>query len=102
MNNKHNNPEYLLYLRLKNSIGFDKSKQFMDWFHNEYPTKDPHHLWGSYGSIKTTDYTCVPVSRIEHSTMECEWQWAIDNLPLVFTTMIKYIKYLEKKVSENE
>ena len=89
--------KYLLYVRLKNTIGYHRSQQFKDWFHNKYPDKDPHHPFGSHGKLKTSDYTCIPLTRIQHSAIDKEFEFAIDNLDFMLQTMIKYIKFLEEQ-----
>ena len=93
----HIDYNYQLFLKIKNKIGFLKSTQYMDWFHDKYNNKQPHHVFSSIGNLKTTDYCCVPVTLIEHRNIENigEAQWAIDNLDLLFNTMIDYIRYLE-------
>ncbi len=97
-----NDYDYQLFIRLKNQIGFQKSKQYMDWFHSEYPEKDPHHPFGSIGSLKTTDLACIPLSRIEHESIEDEYSFAIWNLPLVFRTIFEYIKFLEEQCQKEK
>ena len=92
--------KYLLYIRLKNTIGYHRSQQYKDWFHNKYPDKDPHHPFGSSGSLKTSDYSCIPLSRIQHSNIDNEQNFAIDNLDFILQTMIEYIIHLEKQLEE--
>jgi len=91
-------PEDIIYNRIKNSIGFHRSKKFKDWFHKEFPNKEMHHLFKSYTSIKTSDYCCVPVTREEHLRAEKDAStYAIYNLATMIGVMIKYILYLEEK-----
>lgn len=99
--NKNNQFAYDIYINIKNTIGFHRAKYFMDWFHNKYPAYDPHHPFGSYGPKKTSDYTCIPVTRIEHTHAD-NYEYAIDHLSVIFRVMIEYIQYLENKVYDNE
>lgn len=89
----------ILYNRLKNSVGFDKSKKFKKWFHENYPGREMHHLFKSYSqSLKTSDYCSVPVTREEHLIAEKNSSdYAIDNLHIMIKVMIKYILFLEGK-----
>lgn len=75
----------------------------MNWFHERYPNRDPHHPFGSIGSLKTTDYFCVPLTRTEHQHVDAagEAYWAIDNLDLALNTAIEYISFLENKIIES-
>jgi len=88
--------KYIIFTRLKNVIGFHRSQQFKDWFHQRYPDKDIHHVFGSIGKLKTSDYCSAPLGRIQHSTIPNEADWAIDNLELMIDCMIQYIRHLEE------
>jgi hypothetical protein len=88
-----------IYNRLKNNVGFHRSKKFKDWFHQKYPGKQMHHVFGSVSqSLKTSDYCSVPVSHEEHERAEKnKSDFAIDNLPVVFNVLQDYIRDLEAK-----
>lgn len=92
------NTEDEIYNRLKNNIGFDKSKRFIKWQHENYPGKEIHHLAGSFTGIKTSDYFSMPVFREEHLYAEKnKSQFCVDNLHLYLRILFEYIKYLESK-----
>lgn len=65
---------------------------------------EQHHAFGSYTSIKTSDYCSIPVP-FNHANSDAEKnksQFAIDNLPLMLQVMIKYTIHLETKIKELE
>lgn len=93
-----NNENAILFHRLKTSVGFYRSKGFKVWFHQEYPGKEMHHLFLSYGSRKTSDFCSVPVTREEHQQAHKDIHtFAIDHLPEMINVIISYILYLEGK-----
>ena len=89
----------ILYHRIKTAVGFERSKKFKKWFHEQYPGEEMHHCFGSYSqSIKTSDYCSIPLTRRLHESAEKhKSEFAIDHLPLMISIMVKYIKYLESK-----
>src|SRR5690606_11763782 len=86
-----------IYNRLKNNVGFHRSKKFKEWFHKKYPYCELHHLFGSVSQkLKTSDYCSIPVTRFEHQKAEAnKSEFAIENLHNMINTMQEYIKYLE-------
>lgn len=95
--------EDIIFNACKNQVGFYRSEYFKEWFHKEYPGMEQHHNFGSYTSIKTSDYCSVPVTHQQHQSAEKDKsQFAIDNLPLMLKVIIKYIVHLETKVKELE
>ncbi len=87
-----------IYNRIKNNVGFDKSKKFKDWLNKNYPGKEIHHLAGSYTGIKTCDYFSIPLTAEEHLKAEKnKSEFCIDNLHLYLRIVFKYIKHLEEK-----
>ncbi len=92
-----------LFNACKNHAGFLSSQRFREWFHNRYPDKDQHHIFGSYTAIKTSDYCSVPVSDTEHQRAEKDKSgFFILKLPQMINIMIHYIKYLESLVDLKE
>ena len=84
-----------IYNRIKNNIGFDKSKKFIAWLHNNYPGKEIHHLAGSFTGIKTSDYFSLPVTREEHLRAEKDKsKFCIDNIHIYLKIIIEYTKHL--------
>ena len=83
----------IIYNRLKNNVGFDKSKKHLA-FIRKFGT--PHHLFGSYSSIKTSDYCTIPVTPDQHELAERDKSgFAIDNLHVLIKYLIMRIKELE-------
>jgi hypothetical protein len=79
-------------------VGFDKSKKFKNWFHQEYKGAEQHHLFSSYTGIKTSDYCSIPVTREEHIKASINnSDYAVENLHKMLQVMIKYIVFLENK-----
>ena len=91
----------ILFNRLKNNVGFHRSKKFKDWFHKEYPEPgtEMHHLFGSYTSKKTSDYCSIPLpyNHVESEAHRNNSDFAIDNLHILLIVLQKYIIYLEDK-----
>jgi len=91
------NKEDEIYNRIKDNIGFEKSKKFKKWFHAEYPGKQQHHGCGSYTGIKTSDYFSIPVTAEEHAQAEKDKsKFCIDNIHVFILVMKNYIKFLER------
>ena len=89
----------ILYNKIKNTVGFHRSKKFKDWFHKQYPDSEMHHVFGSTSqSLKTSDYCSVPVHPELHKEAEKnKSEFAIEYLNAMILVMIKYIIYLENK-----
>jgi hypothetical protein len=93
-----NNENDILFNRFKTSVGFYRSKKFKAWFHQKYPCKEQHHLFGSYGSRKTSDFCSIPVGQIDHIKAHKDIHtFAIDHLPEMISVMTEYILHLEDK-----
>ena len=89
----------ILYNRLKNVVGFDKSPDHIKWLKDKFPMLEHHHLFGSYSqSKKTSDYCRIPVGREQHERAEKDKSnFAIDHLHILIKILIERIKYLESK-----
>ena len=82
-----------IYNNLKTNIGFDRSKEHLDFIRE---LGEPHHLFGSYTGIKTSDYAVIPLSRGEHKEAEKhKSEFAIANLHKLFGILIHRIKQQE-------
>ena len=89
----------ILYNRIKHSVGFHRSKRFIKWFHNKFPEKEQHHVFGSFSqSLKTSDYCSVPVgpNHAESKAEKDKSNFAIESLPDMINVMQDYIRYLEQ------
>jgi len=85
-----------IYNKIKNNIGFDRSKKHLKWVKEKHPYCEPHHLFGSYTSKKTSDYAVIPVTRAEHEYAEKhKSEFAIENLHKLINILIQRIKELE-------
>ena len=85
-----------IYNRIRNNLGFYKSPKFNKWLHKTYPGLEQHHGCGSIGSIKTSDYFSVPLTREEHIKAEKDKSnFCIDNIQKFINIMQEYIIYLE-------
>lgn len=86
----------ILYNRLKNTAGFERSKSHLD-FIRQFGI--PHHLLGSYSqSLKTSDYWTIPVTPEQHEEAEKhKSEFAIDNIGVLIHFLILRIKHLESK-----
>ena len=84
----------IIYNRLKNNVGFDKSEKHLA-FIRRFGT--PHHLFGSYSqSLKTSDYCTIPVTAEEHEIAEKnKSEFAVEKLHVLIQCLIKRIKELE-------
>lgn len=88
-----------LFNRIKYFVGFSRSKRFKFWFHQQYPGKEMHHIFGSYGSKKTSDFCSVPVTMEEHQAAHKKTHdFAIDHVPEMLSVMTDYINHLESKI----
>jgi hypothetical protein len=91
----------ILFNRCKNAVGFYKSDRFKQWFKQEYPGYDPHHIFGSFTSIKTTDLCTIPLTRQQHEFAEKhKSEFAFNHLHILLQVLIKYIKHLEESSNE--
>jgi len=90
--------EDIIYNNLKTNVGFWKSIEFKEWFHNTYPGMTMHHVFGSYTSIKTSDYCSIPLSKKDHIEAEKDKsKVAIEQLAQMINVMQAYIIHLENK-----
>lgn len=89
----------LLYRRLRD-ISLRKparDKKYLKWIKTKpcvrcgRPADDPHHIFGSSGSLKSSDYHTVPVCRECHNFYEKNPRenWAL--VSEVFRLMTEYI-----------
>ena len=92
-------PEDILFNRCKNAIGFDSSEEYRKWFKDTFPEYEQHHIFGSYTSLKTTDYCSMPLTREQHIFAENhKSEFAFTHYHIMLQTMISYIKHLEKRL----
>lgn len=92
-------PNDIIYNKIKNVIGFDRSKKHLKWIGSKNPGKVIHHLFGSYSqSLKTSDYAVVPLTPEEHEIAEKDKSnFAVQHLHLLIKNLIERIKELESK-----
>jgi len=89
----------ILFYHFREQIPAHKSKKFLEWFKEQYPHLDGHHILGSPFGQKSTDYLLAPIEHFEHI------EKAHKNLEAYFEThlvtavkiLINYVKFLEEK-----
>ena len=87
-----------IYNNLKTSIGFHRSGDHLNFVRH---FGEPHHLFGSYTGIKTSDYAAIPVTREDHLEAEKDKSgFAIRNLHKLFSILIKRVEQLEAEVED--
>ncbi len=89
-----------IFNNLKTNIGFDRSKEHLEFIR---AFGEPHHLFGSYTGIKTSDYACIPLSRTDHIEADKHRsEFAIANLYKLFGILIHRIKQQESIIKSLE
>jgi hypothetical protein len=53
---------------------------------------EPHHIFGSYGSLKTSDYGAVPLCRNHHQDYELGRASNPELVEEVVKTLVRYIR----------
>lgn len=87
-----------LYGRFKHNIKPAKSGKYLEWVRENNPGKEIHHLIGSVGPLKLTDYLVVAVTRDEHNRAEAfKILYFFENLHIAINNLINYVKHLEEK-----
>lgn len=74
-----------------------RSEAFKRWVKQRTGKDDFHHVFGSFGSLKTTDLAGIALTREEHTTAHATGTTPIEHVVGVFQNMLDYIKYLEAK-----
>ncbi len=88
----------IIFNRIKNTVGFHKSKKFKKWFHEVFEGAEQHHGCGSYSGIKTSDYFSVPLTHQEHLEAEKnKSDFCVNNIEKFINVMQRYIIHLEGK-----
>lgn len=87
-----------LFGRFKHNLTIDRAPKYLKWLREKYPNKEPHHLIGSQGKLKLTDYLVIMVTRNEHIDAEdAKITYFFENLHRAIQNLIDYIKYLEEQ-----
>lgn len=87
----------VLYNSIKSTIGFHRSKKHLKWLRE---LGEPHHLFGSYTGIKTSDYAAIPLTREQHNEAEKDKShFAITHLHILIKILIRRIIELENDKS---
>lgn len=66
---------------------------------NDRPPSDPHHVFGSAGPLKSSDYTTVPLCRECHEYVEAHPKENAALLEALFLTMLRIIADLDAHVT---
>jgi hypothetical protein len=87
-----------LFGRFKHNIIPAKSNKFLKWMREQNPNKELHHLLGSQGKLKLTDYLIVAVTREQHQKAEAfKILYFFENIHTAINNLIKYVRFLEGK-----
>ena len=87
----------VLYNSIKSTIGFHRSKKHLEWLRE---LGEPHHLFGSYTGIKTSDYAAIPLTREQHNEAEKNKSYfAVTHLHILIKILIQRIIELENNKS---
>lgn len=94
----------LMFKRLRNESAKDKKlirdKKYLrdvsnhncSWCGMTY-SSDSHHLFGSYGSLKTSDYTTIPLCRDCHTRVENDENMKHECVKYLIPMMAKMLWY---------
>ncbi len=58
----------VIYGRLRHELGFERDKKYLAYVRQ---FGEPHHLLGSEGKLKHTDYLVYPVDSTQHELLHC-------------------------------
>ncbi len=84
--------ERILFRQLRSiAVHYGKNPKYKAWIKNKFPGKDPHHIFGSYMSRKTTDLCIVPVDPIEHRLKQNDLDWCYSQIPQMFDLLLQFI-----------
>ena len=87
-----------IFGNLKHHLPITRGNKYLKWLKDKYPHLEPHHLLGSQGKIKLTDYLVVMVTREEHQIAEkYKIAFFTSNLHRSLIHLIQYIQHLEEK-----
>lgn len=90
-----NHREKELFGRFKHNLPIDRAPKFIKFLKDNDPLREPHHLLGSQGRIKLTDYLIVMVDRRHHDYAEKhKIMFFFENLHWAIQNLISYIKFL--------
>jgi hypothetical protein len=95
----------ILFKRIKNIalMSPHRSETYRGFLRRKYNADfDFHHVFGSLGSLKSTDLLAVMVSREEHMKGELDRDWIIAQLPQAIKNLIDYTIYLENKLQNKK
>ena len=88
-----------LFGRFKHNIKPAKSQKYINWLKKQPQSEgmEPHHLIGSQGSLKLTDYLIVMVTRKQHELAEkFKIRYFVGNLHIAVNNLISYVQHLER------
>lgn len=90
-----------LYGRIKHNIKPMRSNKYLTWLRKKNHDKEIHHLIGSQGSLKLSDYLIVAITREEHQRAEAfKILYFFDNLHIAINNLIDYVRELEMNIEE--
>ena len=89
-----------LFGRFKHNLPIDRAPKYIEFLKKKDAERglerEFHHLLGSQGRIKLTDYLGVMVTRKQHDYAEAhKIQFFFENLHIAIENLIAYIKWME-------
>jgi hypothetical protein len=97
-----NSEERILFRRLRdmavrNSV---KSEEFKKFVRSQKEGSEFHHVFGSIGAKKSTDYLGVALTAEEHKKAHYDNDFLIELMPEAIENILKYVQKLEKENRE--
>ena len=91
----------MFYEKVRHEIKPWKSDEYLEWSRQKFPDRDPHHLAGSMGSLKLTDFLLMPVNRAIHDSLKGNRaaEYAEENIIFSLNIFQEYVTYLEEYVT---
>ena len=98
--------EHMMFKRIRD-IALRKphrSRRYKDWLlgQPENGGKDPHHLFSSSGSLKSTDLLLIAVTRERHNHLEAHPHENHELIPECIHNLLQYTAFLEERVEQME
>ena len=85
-----------IFGNFKHMLPIHRSNKYIKYLKSIHPNKEPHHLLGSQGKLKLTDYLIVMVTREEHLKAEQhKIEFFYNHLAEALSNLFRYISFLE-------
>lgn len=77
-----------------------RDEDFKKFVKGDDPTLTFHHVCGSLGSLKSTDYLGVGIGISEHTIAEGDRAQIIKYLPRAIGNLLRYVKHQKQQIAE--